>query len=215
MPVATKNPDCRRDRQRARILAAIQAEALTSQQLADKLHLSRSGVQLHLTVMTAETPRLVHIASYTPAGYRKKGGPMYLAGDKKDAEYPKARRAKGRVTVEQQKARILKLLGTRQMTVAEVADEMLLRRARIYMFELREAGKIHIAGWRSHPSAYPSPIYAIGGAPDVARPAALTESEKCSRHWAKLKADPHRHGLHLLRARVRRKPQNPFSALGL
>lgn len=187
---------------------------MTSQQLGDKLHLSRSGVQIYLQEMMAENPRLVHIAGYepSPTGYR--AAPKYALGDKSDAKYEKSRAPKGRITTEDQCKKILRKLRARPMTAAEVVEEMLLQRARIYVFDMHAAGRVHITSWKQDATgAWRSPVYAAGAGQDAPRPGPQSQREKGARAWQKLKADPHRHGLLLQRNRMRRKPQTWFSAL--
>lgn len=214
MPRDSNTPVSHSLYQRERILAALAAGPMTAQQLAEKVHLSRSGVQLHLQAMGGHKPRLVHIADYAPAPPRHRRAPMYGVGDKDDAPYPKARAPKGLITVADRYEQILKLLRTRSRTGAELVGAMHLERARIYVLELHAAKKVYIADWHPQPNGgYPAPIYAAGSKPDVPRPPAMTHSQKSARHWAKLKADPHRHGLHLQRSRMRKNPQTWASAL--
>lgn len=214
MPRDSSQADSRRAYQRARILASLQVELMTAQQLADKLHLSRSGAQWHLNLMMDEAPRLVHVAGHArhPAGQRS--APMYGLGDKPDVKCPKARAPKGRITAEGRKAQILKLLAKKPLTAADVAGDLLLERARIYVIELHAAGMVHVETWRQDASgAYRAPVYAAGAGSDAARPEPQSVHEKGARAWAKLKADPHRHGLHLQRNRMRKTPQTWASAL--
>lgn len=214
MPRAPNNPDPRSAYQRARILAALKEMPMTAQQLADTLHLSRSGTQWHLNAMRAEKPRLVHVAGHArnPDGHRS--APIYGPGDKKDVKCVKSRAPKGRVTVADRHAQILKLLEARPRTAAQLVADMFLQRARIYVFDLHAAGKVRIASWEIRPDGgYPSPVYAVGSGPDAQRPAPQTSHEACARYWAKLKADPHRHAHHLQRNRLRKKPQTWLSAL--
>lgn len=210
----SNQPDSRRAYQRARILACLQVELMTAQQLADKLHLSRSGAQWHLNLMMDEVPSLVHVAGHArhPAGQRS--APMYGLGDKPDVKCPKARAPKGRITAEGRKTQILKLLANKSLTAAEVVGELRLERARIYVIELHAAGVVHVAAWKQDASgAYRSPVYAAGAGSDAARPDPQSVHEKGARAWARLRADPHRHGLHLQRNRMRKTPQTWASAL--
>lgn len=206
--------DPRREYQRGRILAAIASEPLTAQQLADRLHLTRDGINLILAGMRAEKPRLVHVAGHTPNPNGGRPAPMYRPGDKKDAQYVKTRAPKGRVTLEQQLERILKMIAAEPMTAVAVTERMGLKRARLYVTDLHDQRKVHIHSWNQHPmGGYPSPVYAVGNLPDAPRPEPMSTREKNARHWARLKADPQRHALHLQMQRVRRKPQTWFSAL--
>lgn len=61
-------------------------------------------------------------------------------------------------------------------------------------------------------------VYALGNRPDAVPPPPQT----CSERWARLRADPLRHEMRCRNLRTRaatkratRRPQNPFSALGL
>lgn len=208
------NPDPRRAYQLGRILDAIETGPKTAQQLADKLHLSRSGVQGYLKAMMREVPRLVRIAGYAPSPNRQRSAPMYGLGAEPDEKCVKTRSPKGHVTEADRHSQILRLLEEKPMTAKEVVTEMNLQRARIYMFRLHQAGKVHISAWRQQAAGgYPSPVYAAGPGEDVSRPEAQSEHEKCARYWAKLKADPHRHGHYLQRNRMRKQPQTWLSAL--
>lgn len=214
MPRTVNTPDPRREYQRGRILATLKEGQLTAQQLADRLHLSRSGTQWHLNAMMAEVPRLVHVAGHAPNPNRQRSAPMYDLGDKPDAKCPRARVPKGRITVMDRREQILKKLGARQMTAAELASEMHLQRARVYLIDLHAEGKVYVSGWRQDAfGGWRFPVYAVGSVPDVARPKPQDGHEKCARYWARLKADPHRHGHYLQRNRMRKKPQTWLSAL--
>jgi hypothetical protein len=196
------------------MLEVLAGGPMTAQQLADKLHLSRSGAQWHLNALMEQKPRLAHIAGFAPNPKRQRSAPLYGLGDKKDAKCVKTRAPKGRITVADRHAQILEMLAEKPRTAAEVVDEMLLQRARIYIFDLHAAGKVRIARWRAaRAGGYPSPVYAVGSAPDAPRPKPQTGSESSARYWKKLKADPHRHGHHLQRNRMRKKPQTWLSAL--
>jgi len=214
MPRDTTTPDPRREYQRSRILAALADGPLTAQQLADRLHLSRSGATWHLQSLRSETPRLVRIAGYAPSPKRQRSAPLYGLGGKADAKCVKTRAPKGRITVEDRHAQILTLLAERPRTAAEVVSRMLLQRARIYVFDLHAAGKLHIASWKQDATgAYRSPVYAVGPGHDAVRPAPQAEHEKCVRYWTKLKSDPKRYDHYLHRNRMRKKPQTWLSAL--
>lgn len=214
MPRAINNPDPRREYQRGRILNALKDGPLTAKQLGERLYLSRSGITIHLSDMKAETPRLVRIAGYYPSSSGQRAAPMYGLGSKPDAKYVRTRAPKGKVTAADRKKQILKLLAAKKLTAAEVNDEVRLKRARIYVLELYAEGSLHISGWQQRPSGgSPAPVYAAGSSLDAPRPRTQTVREKCARAWAKLKADPHRHGLHLKRNRLRKKPQTWLSAL--
>ena len=214
MPRDINTPDPRRAYQQGRILDALKDEALTARKLADRLHLSLSGITWHLAAMKSQTPRMVRIAGYAPSPTRQRSAPMYGLGAHPDAVCVRTRAPKGRITVAERHAQILALLEDRPRTAKDVVHQMGLQRARIYIFNLQAAGQVYIKGWKQGAAGgYPAPVYAVGDLPDLPRPAASTQYEKNARHWARLKADPHRHGLLLQRNRMRKKPQTWLSAL--
>lgn len=214
MPRHASNPDPRREYQRGRILAALEAGPQTAKQLGERLHLSRSGVTIYLAAMKSESPRLIHVVGFHPSPVGMRPAPMYGLGDLEDAKYVKTRAPKGKVTATDRHKQILKILRVKKLTGAEINSELGLKRARIYVIELYAQGRVHIAGWQQRPTGgSPAPVYAAGRAPDAPRPTTQSVHEKCARAWAKLKADPHRHGLHLQRNRLRKKPQTWLSAL--
>lgn len=216
MPRAANNPDPRTAYQRGRITEALADGALTARQLAARLHMSLSGVSIHLAAMRNSKPRQVRIAGYLPNPNSQRPAPKYGLGSNADAKFEKSRAPKGRITAEDRKASILKLLGDRQMTAAELVKAMLLERARIYVIEMHAAGAVHVATWKQDSAgAYRSPVYAAGLGADATRPAPQSEHEKSARHWKKLKSDPHRHAHYLLRNRMRKVPQTWLSALML
>lgn len=214
MPRAANIPDPRSAYQRGRIVGALADGPLTARQLAAKLHLSLSGVTLHLAAMRSSKPRQVRIAGYEPNPHSQRPAPKYGLGSNADAKFKRSRAPKGRVSAEERKAKILSLLGEREMTAAELVKAVLLERARIYVIELHADGKVHVARWKQDATgAYRSPMYAAGPGVDAARPDPQTEHEKCARYWARLKADPHRHAHYLQRNRMRNVPQTWLSAL--
>jgi hypothetical protein len=214
MARTVNNPDPRREYQRRRILAALKSGPLTAKQLGEKLHLSRSGITIYLKAMKEQAPRLVRVAGFYPSASGQRAAPMYGLGDKPDAKYVRTRAPKGLATAADRKTQIVKVLRTKRLTAAELNDEVGLKRARIYVIELHAEKRVHIAGWKKRDTGgSPAPIYAAGRGPDAPRPATQTVHEKCARAWRKLKADPHRHGLHLQRNRLRKRPQTWLSAL--
>lgn len=214
MPRAANNPDPRTAYQRGRIAEALAGGALTARQLAATLHMSLSGVTLHLAAMRSSKPRQVRIAGYEPNPNSQRPAPKYGLGSNADAKFKRSREPKGRVSAEERKAKILSLLGEREMTAAELAKAMLLERARVYVIEMHAAGVVHVAKWKQDSTgAYRSPVYAAGPGVDAPRPEPQSEHEKCARYWARLKADPHRHAHYLQRNRMRKVPQTWLSAL--
>lgn len=174
----------RSERQRARILAAIAVEPLTAQQLADRLHLSRDGVNLHLAKMKAMKPRLIHVSGhvYNPLGGRP--APQYSPGDKLDANYTSSRAPTRHNRVSEQLALAKKELGANPMTAANLGLKLGIRasRARFYIAKLRATKQAYIKDWIPM-AAGSAPIYAVGDKPDAPR-RQITGQEA----WAKKKA---------------------------
>jgi predicted ArsR family transcriptional regulator len=213
MPRASNSSDPRAAFQRGRIAEALADGPLTARQLAARLHLSLSGVTLHLAAMRL-APRQVRIAGYAPNPDSQRPAPKYGLGSNADTKFKKSRSLKGRISADDRKARILQLLGERQMTAAELVNAMLLERARIYVIEMHASGAVHVAKWKQDGTgAYRSPMYAAGPGIDAARPNPQTPHEKCARYWAKLRADERRYDHHKQRNRMRKKPQTWLSAL--
>jgi predicted ArsR family transcriptional regulator len=212
--VPRNTPDPRREYQRKRILAAIESEPMTAQQLADRLFMSRDGIQLHLNAMKAEKPRLAHVSGFQPG--RARPMPMYSPGDKKDAVYTKKRTPKRHLLVSEREATILKAIKEQPMTAGQLAEKLGLcvSYMRRYTARLHAEKKIHAADWLPNlHGGTRAAKYAIGDRPDAPKPEPLTAKQKNERRWATLKADPQRHGIYLQMRRVRKTPQTWFSAL--
>jgi predicted ArsR family transcriptional regulator len=217
------SPDPRGAYQRGRILAAIAIAPLTAQQLADKLHLTKDAINLHLKVMKEASPRLVHIAGYL---YNRDGGrpaPQYRPGDGKDAVYVKTRPIlQGRnQVVEQTFRRVIDLLRRKPMTAKELGDALDLApaRARWYINELRTSTpkRVYISRFTPNFAGYPAPVYAVGDKPDVV----YTPKTPKEVHQEAMR-DPDRRLRILARTKLRhfieskrKKPNGIFGALGI
>lgn len=171
MPRHQSKPDPRGAYQRGRILAAIATEALTAQQLADRLHLTRDGINIHLKSMKEAAPRLIHVASYV---YNPKGGrpaPQYRPGDQKDAEYVPSCAPTRHLQTPNHKAHIMRLLEQKKRTILQLSDALDLSHqwTRHLISELREEGRVHIGAWQRQ-SAGIAPLYAVGSKADKPMP---------------------------------------------
>jgi predicted ArsR family transcriptional regulator len=209
--------------QRGRILAAIANEPLTAQQLADRLHLTRDGINIHLKAMKEATPRLVHIAGhvYNPDGGRP--APKYSPGDKQDAVYVSSRVPTRHLQTDQNKAKIMRLLESKKMTILQLAEQIDLSHqwTRHLIAGLRKDKRVHIGGWQRQTAGI-APLYAIGNKADVKKPV-MSSAEAYKRFKARLKSDPDAKENHYVTQKRRRmkthikrlmaKPQPWFAAL--
>jgi predicted ArsR family transcriptional regulator len=209
--------------QRGRILAAIAQEALTAQQLADRLHLTRDGINIHLRAMKDASPRLVYISGhvYNPDGGRP--APKYSPGDKKDATYiPTRQILQGRKDlVERTLKRVVDLLQRKPMSAKDLGDALDLApaRARWYLNELRTSTpkRVHVKRFEPQFGGYPAPIYAAGDKPD-----AVYTPKTAKQVHREAMNDPDRRRRVITRNKVRylieskrKKPNTIFGALGL
>jgi predicted ArsR family transcriptional regulator len=217
------SPDPRGAYQRGRILTAIANEPLTAQQLADKLHLTKDAINLHLRVMKEASPRLVHIAGYV---YNPDGGrpaPQYRPGDHKDAVYVRTRHIlQGRKeVVDKTIQRVIELLQRKPMTAKELGDTLDLApaRARWYINHLRtsEPKRVYVKRFSPNFAGYPAPVYAAGNKPD----AVYTPKTPKQVHQDAMR-DPERRQRILARSKLRhfieskrKKPNGIFGELGI
>jgi len=215
--------DSRTTYQRGRILAALDGDSLTAQQLADRLHLTRDAINLHLRAMRNETPRLVHISGhvYNPEGGRP--APKYSPGDKEEATYiPTRQILQGRKNaVEHTLRRVVDLLQRTPMTAVELANALDLApaRARWYINHLRTATlkRVYIKRYVPNFGGYPAPVYAAGNKPD-----AIYTPKTRKEMYQEEMSDPERRQRALNRNKLRwivkstrKKPNGIFAALGI
>jgi predicted transcriptional regulator len=199
-------------RQHARIMELITADALTAQELADRIYLDRGTVNLYLKQMRAD--KQIHIAGhqYNPQGGR--AAPRYFVGDKPDAVYVKTRAAKCGGQVAKRKRHLKKLIGERALSVSQLSRYMHLAQSQVrrYVRELRDAKEVHIGGWGQLNAGGFQPLYALGDRPDVPRekiPPAIRHKEYRDRHRDAINARRR------FRDRLRANPNTWLSALGL
>lgn len=206
--------------QRGRILAAIAEKSLTAQELADKLHLTRDAINIHLKAMKEASPRQVYVASWV---YNPKGGrpaPQYSAGNWPDAQFVSSRTPTRHLQTAKQKERIMRLLESKKMTILQLSAEMHLSHqwTRHLIAELRQANRVHIGAWQRQLAGI-APLYAIGDKRDMPKPQ-HTKTE-WQRLKARIKADPDAKERYeqskkrrQLKARIERmKPVTWFAAL--
>lgn len=206
----------RTEYQRGRILAALSESPMTAEQLAAKLHLTRSSILQYLRVMKQEAPRLVHVCGHL-ANFAARPAEVHALGDKPDAKYVPKKTPTRHLIVKQRRANIMRRVRAKPMTKAQLAESMGLKLSgvEIYITALKKEKKIHVAHWIANPTGYPAPAYAHGDKPDCPRPPPLSTNEKNARHWAKLKANPRRYAVYRQIQRAKKSPQSWFGALTL
>lgn len=201
----------RTDRQRGRILAAIADKAMTAQELADSLYMSRDNVSTYLVALKAE--KRIHVDSYlcNPKGGRP--APRMKAGKLPDAVYVKTRAPKGNVPA-MRREQIKKALRNRMLSVLELAERLDLHPAyvRRKVRELRDAKQVRIAGFGQATEGGFLPLYGLGSEPDaVIQPADPLKRHKAYRERHKDRLNAKRR----MRDRLRKRPNTWASALGL
>lgn len=130
-----RNP--RRDRQIARILEAVAAKPMTTNDLAKLLHLHQSQVCRYLDDLRNGAPRRVYVSGFQPVAPNLKPPRLFSAGDKKDAVFPRKSKKKPD-RVEARKRQILGLLALPQ-TAEQLAARLGItsNRTRVYLAMLR------------------------------------------------------------------------------
>jgi predicted ArsR family transcriptional regulator len=213
----------RTEYQRGRILAAIATEALTAQQLADKLHLTRDAINIHLKAMKTATPRAVHISGLASCSRGGRPAPRYSPGDKPDAVYTSSRAPTRHLKIEQNFAATLKALRATSMTSAQLGEVLGVSAnwARHFVAKLREEHRVYISGWIPMRAGI-APTYTLGDREDVPRPV-CDKKAAYMRLKERRKTDPdaqERYERDLRRraikdriAKLKTKPQPWFAAL--
>lgn len=211
----------RRERQEQKILAFIAEQPLTAKQLAEKLHITRDGVNIHLKRMKEEVPRRLYIADYEYSVVGGKPGPLYAAGDKEDAVYVKSRAPKCDRKNQTAKIRqqIIDRLTYCPMTIQALALMLNLSHTwtRNYTDQLRAEKKIYVLRWERNPGTHPSPVLALGDAKD-----AKIKKRTPRQQYREAMRDPDKKKLYKDRSKIRylieskrKKPNTIFGALGL
>lgn len=211
--------------QRGRILAAIATEPLTAQELADRLHLTRDGINIHLKAMKNAEPRQVHVASYDRNVQGGRPAPRYRPGDAKDAVYEPSRTPKRHLQVGKQLAKIKKLLRAKPMSATQLGQALATSPgwARNLVARLRAAKQVYIGGWQSFGSGI-APLYALGAREDVPRPpidpknayARLKRRRETDDHAREVyERDLRRRAVNSKIKKLKAKPQGIFAALGV
>jgi DNA-binding CsgD family transcriptional regulator len=209
----------RRIRQEQRILAVIANEALTAQQIADRLYITRDGVNIHLKRLKDESPRRLYIEGHEKTGARPAA--VYRAGSNPDAEYEITRAPKTmrKQTIARNRQAIIDLLTKTPMTTYELSILIGLSQVwtRHYTDELRAEKKLYVRRWQRNPGTHPSPVLAVGPQKD-----AELKKRTVKEQYREKMRDPDRALAYRERGAIRRivratrkAPQGIFAALGL
>lgn len=206
--------------QEERILAAVADEALSMAEIARELDMHMESVRVYIHRLRSGCIKHLHIACYEP-NLSGRPTPYFRYGNKPDAVFQvkTVRKPKqpDRVAAKLQQA---ELLLAEPMTSGElgIALNIGVSRARMYIKELREDGKVFIKGWR-HPGGRGdlAPLYMAGKRKDAIKP-----QESRSARYKKEISDPDRHERILAKKRAEYRaeaaastPGNWLSALGL
>lgn len=204
--------DPRAVRQRQRILALLDGQALSAQQIADRIHLTRDGVQIYLTRFRAEG--LIRIASYLTNRQGGRPAPCYQIGTAPDAAYVPTRVPQC-VDMAAERIKQIKraLRGGKLLSAKELAAILGLHSARVryYLRQMRDDGIIRIGRYGKADAGY-LPLYVLGSGPDMPRPQ-LDVAAQNRNYRAR-----HREAINARRRfkdRLRSKPTTWLTALGL
>lgn len=204
--------------QKRRIIDALRRQPMTEWQLAEQFGVVRNTITMHMTELRRQNR--VHRSSYIKS-VSGRPLPVYSAGNQPDAVYvpKKVRKPKQPDRVETMKAAILALL-VRNHTAIELGEKLNRSASviRFYIREMRTARLVRIADWKQSGARNGwAPVYRVGKAADKPRPARLT----CVEYHARRRADPEKRELEQKQRKLRdnikklrRKPANPFAALG-
>lgn len=160
----------------ARMLKAIEGQALTNLEIAARLHMGIDSVRRYIVKLLDEKPRRLHVVGFDEAS-RERPLARYLAGPGKDAVYVRAHKRRPRcwrrVEADRKRAEVLRLLALPQ-TSDQIAARMgiSISRTTALIQEHREATppRVFIKAWvpPDHKGAH-MPVYAAGNEPDAPR----------------------------------------------
>lgn len=218
----TRSPNYQKERglrQEARILALLAESPQTTRQLAEALHMTTSSVFIYLKRLRQDR---VSIYDFTIPTGKGREAPIFALGKFPDAVYEptslrKPKSAESRIVT--QERRVIAALAV-PMTAEQLGIAVCLStsRARIYVSRLRALKQAYIKAWAAPKGQGDiAPIYALGKRGDAPKP----RQSRASRYAAEMK-DPDKRERRTSQRRTRhmldkaaKKPQNPFSALGL
>jgi DNA-binding CsgD family transcriptional regulator len=150
----------RSERQEQRILDALLVASMTAYQLAERLHLSRQCIQVHVRALMAQPDRRVHVVSFQLGAGRPRL--VYGLGSGHDAKIHKF-----------QQERVLDFLT--DITIPQSAYQISERMGmgygnlKVYIRGLKKRRKIHIASWLWS-AKVAVPLYLIGNEPNAPKP---------------------------------------------
>lgn len=217
----------RRDYQTARILNAIRYEALTTRQIAERLHLSTDTItKYYITPWLESTPKRVFIEDYD-RNVKGRPAPKYRAGSKADAEYIASRAPTRHKIIPQRMKTILQMVKSSPKTISQLSLELDLAESYVrgLVAKMRKPGerKMFIAAWPEHRFGV-APAYMAGDKPDVCKPI-IDGKARYARFRERIQNDPdaleryqrtlERRRLNSRIQRLKSSPNSWASALGL
>lgn len=165
----------RAKRIRNKVLALIEREALSTQEIGARIHLSARGAFSY--IKTLREDKLVHIAGFdnSPKGSRR---PLWKKGNLPDAQMMAKRLGKRHLKHAAHQADIFRFLMEKPRTAQQLGPLVGLCRDRMRRFikELHGDG-IYIADYLNRGHAY-FPVYAVGAGPDVDRAEVVARQRK-------------------------------------
>lgn len=212
--------DPRTVRQRARMMALMEAGPMSAEQIARHIHLTRSAVLLHVRAMRDEG--ILRIAGYVTQ-VRSREIPLYGIGSEPDEPYVLSRHRPENKVFEVQRAKvkgaILAQLAIARATAPELAMLTGLSNPTIrkYLPKMKREGLIHRAAWVAKESGgLDMAVWAAGDREDAAKGRTIKRSSA-------LAYLPEEQRDIILRKRevnsiiknARKTPQGPFAALGV
>ena len=206
-----------------KIVAALQHKPMEISELAVFLGMGKSNTWVYLNKMRNGTPKRVFISGYRQNKAARAGqpAPIYSAGSRPDVEFVPNNRAARKTSAVERREQVLALLREGPMTARQVGECLCVVKARALMYvgALKRENLVYISRWlRPEGAGAWVPVYALGN--KVSRP--MPKAETSSQRHKRLMLDPE-YAEERRQARKRRycverlrgKPQNIFSALGL
>lgn len=175
----TRGPEFQKERgieQRRRIIARLGCGPMSAQELADKIHLSRAAILLHIEVLRDD--KQVRIAGYRDR-IKARPTPLYGLGDESDAPYIRVRNRPRVNKLEQRRneveTAVVKHLKLARMTSVELAALVGIANVtmRKYLMRMCSDKKIYRASWAARDGGgIPIAIWANGSLPHARVPIA-------------------------------------------
>lgn len=209
----------RGDTQRAKILTLLEQGPTSSQDLADKIFLTRSAVLLHLKCL--RDAGKVRIAAYETQ-FRSREIPLYAPGSAPDAPYVKVRNRPENKAYEVQRAKvrgaILAQLRAGLATGPELATLLGLSHPTIrkYLPKMRAERLVYRAAWVSRTEGgRRMALWAAGNADDASQDTVIKAHAPVGLTYEQHDLLRRKNEARTILKIARKKPQGIFAALGV